>query len=140
MVGEADGMVIAVPRTYMNQSGTAVARMISKFKPSRVLILHDELNLRAGAWKYSTGGSAHGHGGLKSIMAAVGGSDFGGGDFERVGIGVGKPTANVSDFVVAAHREADRQAVEAAMEEVCCLVARQIEEGLETRLDVAAPG
>lgn len=90
------------PMTYMNDSGRSVGPALAFFKASAadLVVLHDELDLPFGDVRLKHGGGHAGHNGLRSIMAHVGGADFG-----RVRIGVGRPPpgfrGEVADFVLS---------------------------------------
>ncbi len=87
-----DGALIAlaVPLTYMNDSGLAVAALARRYgvEPEQIVIVHDELDLPVAALKVKAGGGLAGHNGLRSIKAHLH-SDA----FLRVRIGVGKPAS-----------------------------------------------
>ena len=75
------------PRTFMNDSGRAVAGAASFYKltPGEVTVLYDELDLAPGKVRVRTGGGLAGHNGLRSIHAHIGP------EFRRVRIGIGHP-------------------------------------------------
>ena len=75
------------PRTYVNESGRAVAQALrtSGAPLERTIVVYDELDLALGAVRLREGGGAGGHNGLKSIMAEAGAG------FLRVRIGIGRP-------------------------------------------------
>lgn len=81
-----DGSVVFIlvkPTTYMNQSGKAVAKLVEKFKPTHVVIIHDDLDIKIGEYKIQVGKGPKEHNGVLSIEG-VKGSD----KFLRVRIGV----------------------------------------------------
>lgn len=65
-------VLLMLPQTLMNLSGEAVgpAAKFYKLPPERVLVFSDEMALPPGSVRIRTGGSAGGHNGLKSIIAA----------------------------------------------------------------------
>lgn len=82
-------LVLAVPTTYMNDSGEAVGPLCKKYKVddlTRLIVVHDELDLEPGALRVKVGGGLAGHNGLRSISSHVKSDDY-----VRVRIGVGKP-------------------------------------------------
>ena len=65
-------LALAVPQTYMNDSGAAVAPLVRRFgieDLTRLVVVHDELDLPVGRIQVKTGGGLAGHNGLKSIKA-----------------------------------------------------------------------
>lgn len=81
-------LILALPQTFMNLSGTAVRQLQSFFKTdiSNLIVIHDDLDLPFGAIRLKTGGGNAGHKGLSSIASILGS-----GDFTRVRLGIGKP-------------------------------------------------
>ena len=76
------------PLTYMNSSGASVQSMLSYYNipPSRLIVMHDDMDLEVGRVKVKIGGSAAGHNGIKSIDAYLGTPAY-----YRVRIGIGRP-------------------------------------------------
>ena len=82
-------LALAIPLTYMNLSGEAVAPLVRRHgidDPHRLVIVHDELDLPVGRMKLKLGGGLAGNNGLKSVKAHLHTDDF-----ARVRIGIGKP-------------------------------------------------
>jgi PTH1 family peptidyl-tRNA hydrolase len=82
-------VALAVPSTYMNESGHAVGLLVRRFgieNPEALVVVHDELDLPPGALQVKSGGGLAGHNGLRSIEAHLHTTDF-----VRVRIGIGKP-------------------------------------------------
>lgn len=88
--GEIGGgaTVLALPLTYMNDSGEAVSRLASFYKApaERILVVGDEMDLPFGTLRLRASGSAGGHNGLRSIIQLLGTQGF-----PRLRIGVGRP-------------------------------------------------
>lgn len=83
-----DDAVLLQPQTYMNLSGECVQKAMAFFKvePSKLVVIHDELDLPFGDVRVKIGGGSAGHNGLKSITQHCGGPDY-----VRVRIGIGRP-------------------------------------------------
>ncbi|MGH9115717.1 MAG: aminoacyl-tRNA hydrolase [Acidimicrobiales bacterium] len=82
-------LALAVPQTYMNDSGLAVAPLARRFgiaDLADLVIVHDELDLPLGAVRVKAGGGLAGHNGLRSIKAHLHSDGF-----TRVRVGIGKP-------------------------------------------------
>ncbi|HEY9555300.1 MAG TPA: aminoacyl-tRNA hydrolase, partial [Acidimicrobiales bacterium] len=82
-------LALAIPMTYMNLSGEAVAPLVKRHgitDPHHLVVVHDELDLPVGRMKLKLGGGLAGNNGLKSIKAHLHTDDF-----ARVRIGIGKP-------------------------------------------------
>ena len=121
-------LVLAFPQTYVNLSGESVARLMRRFgiegDPSRLLVVHDELDLPATRVKVKEGGGTAGHNGLESIR-----SHIHSGAFPRVRIGIGKPPGRQmgADYVLRRIPKPERidldVAVEVAADAVECILA-----------------
>jgi PTH1 family peptidyl-tRNA hydrolase len=100
--GDGD-LRLAMPQTFMNRSGFAVASLARFYRvaPAEILVVHDELDLKPGMVKLKQGGGNAGHNGLKDIAAALGS-----GDFWRMRLGIGHPRdgalseQEVADYVL----------------------------------------
>ncbi len=96
------------PETYMNRSGDSVgeAARFYDMDADQIVVVHDDVDLELGRLKVKEGGGHGGHNGLKSLVDALGSSDF-----VRVRCGVGRPEhGSVSDHVLGKF-ERDEQPV-----------------------------
>jgi peptidyl-tRNA hydrolase, PTH1 family len=91
--------VVAVPASYMNESGGPVKALLSFFSvpAERLVVVHDELDLEAGTVRLKRGGGEGGHNGLRSISSSLGTRDY-----HRVRVGIGRPPGRMdaADFVL----------------------------------------
>jgi PTH1 family peptidyl-tRNA hydrolase len=98
--GDGPRLILAKSRTFMNETGWAVTRLLAyyKLKPPQMIVVHDELDIDVGQLRVKFGGGDNGHNGLRSIRAALGT-----GDFYRVRIGVGRPPGrqDPADFLLS---------------------------------------
>ncbi|KAI1795731.1 peptidyl-tRNA hydrolase [Ganoderma leucocontextum] len=76
------------PRALMNISGRPVVQMLRKtaINPANMIVIHDSLDHKPCALSPKFGGSANGHNGVRSIMAALGNDP----DFHRLRLGIGR--------------------------------------------------
>ncbi|MDR0415806.1 MAG: aminoacyl-tRNA hydrolase [Propionibacteriaceae bacterium] len=97
---DLDRLIVARPRTYMNESGIAVRNLIGqlKLKADHLIVVHDELDLDFGRLRVKYSGGDNGHNGLKSIRSLLRT-----GDYFRVRIGIGRPDGrmDVVDWVLS---------------------------------------
>ena len=101
-------LALAIPLTYMNLSGEAVAPLVRRHgidDPHHLVIVHDELDLEVGRIKLKLGGGLAGNNGLKSIRQHLHTDDF-----ARVRIGIGKPNDKTqgADHVLKRPGKGDR--------------------------------
>lgn len=92
-------LILAKPNTFMNVSGGPIAAALRfyKLEPSRLIVLHDELDIPFDTVRLKFGGGHGGHNGVRDTIAALGT-----GDFTRVRIGIGRPPGRqpAADFVL----------------------------------------
>ena len=111
----------------MNVSGVALSKAWRFFlsgladeetqQRARLVILHDELELELGRVKTrKPGSSLKGHNGLKSAVANNAGGS--GGQFWRIGIGIGRPASreseDISQHVLRKMTERERETIDGA--------------------------
>lgn len=91
--------LLALPQTYMNESGRAVREITrgENILVENVIVVHDDVDLPVGTIRIRRGGSAGGHHGIESILAHLGSSDF-----LRVRIGIGREGegGDITDYVL----------------------------------------
>lgn len=120
------------PQTMMNLSGTAVAAAARDLDlpPERIWAVHDELDLPLCRLRIRRDGSPAGHGGVRSIVGALGSQDF-----IRFRVGVGKPprAAAGASYVLGRFGRAESK----RLEPVIAGVASALEEALQSGLDAA---
>ena len=75
---DGDNYIIVKPQTFMNASGTAASYALRHFgiTASQLIVVHDEVDLEIGEFKYSCGRGDGGHRGLKSINSHLGTKDY----------------------------------------------------------------
>jgi len=88
------------PQTYMNLSGESVAEFAGffKIKPENIIVIHDDISLKAGRMRIRTKGSDGGHNGIKNIIYLLKSDEF-----PRIKIGVGSPENkdyDLADYVL----------------------------------------
>ena len=126
----APRVVLARPRSYMNEIGGPVKALASFYKvpPDRIIAIHDELDLPFGTLRAKLGGGDNGHNGLKSMR-----SSFGTGDFYRVRSGVGRPSGrqDVADFLLSNYSSTERKELPLQVVTAADAVESLVSEGLE---------
>jgi peptidyl-tRNA hydrolase, PTH1 family len=110
-------VALAVPLTYYNDSGLAVAALVRRHgieDPERVVVVHDELDLPVGVVRVKVGGGLAGNNGLRSIKAHLHTDAF-----CRIRIGVGKPPGRQQgiDHVLRRPGKAERTELDIAVQE-----------------------
>jgi PTH1 family peptidyl-tRNA hydrolase len=124
----------AFPTTWMNESGRSVATLVRRYEIddwSRLVVLHDELDLPPGRIKVKLGGGLAGHNGLRSITQHLHTQDY-----VRIRIGVGRPPGGPergADWVLSKVPKAARTELDIA----CQLAADAVESIAAVGVDAA---
>ena len=123
-------VVLAKPRTYMNESGRQVGPLAKFYSVSAadVIVIHDELDIEFGQIRLKQGGGEGGHNGLRSLVNALGTKNF-----HRVRIGIGRPPGrkDPAAFVLENFSAAERPQVPTICEMAADATELLIEVGLE---------
>lgn len=124
-------VVLAKPRTYMNESGRQVGPLAKFYSvmPTDIIVIHDELDIDFGRIRLKLGGGEGGHNGLRSVASSLGTKNF-----QRVRIGVGRPPGrkDPAAYVLEPFTSAERPEVPAICEQAADATELLIEVGLET--------
>jgi PTH1 family peptidyl-tRNA hydrolase len=151
-------VMLAIPETYMNESGRAVAPLVRRAAidgdatiagddsrgdaatdrarrggslpagpASRLIVVHDELDLPSGRLKIKAGGGSAGNNGLNSIDSHLHTNDY-----LRVRVGIGKPPGRQpgADYVLKRPGAAEREVLAAAVAEAADAVELIVTEGV----------
>lgn len=133
--GDGPRLILAKSRTFMNETGWAVARLLAYYKrePPQMIVVHDELDIDVGQLRVKFGGGDNGHNGLRSIRAALGT-----GDFYRVRIGVGRPPGrqDPADFLLSDIPASAREDIEVEIGRAADAVESLVAVGLDRTQNV----
>ena len=128
-------VAVAFPTTWMNESGQAVGPLVRRYGIddwSRLVIVHDELDLPSGRVKVKLGGGLAGHNGLRSITQHLHTQDY-----ARVRIGVGRPPGGAdrgADWVLSKVPSAQRVELDIAVEQAADAVELIRSDGVDTAM------
>ncbi|MDA1095836.1 MAG: aminoacyl-tRNA hydrolase [Chloroflexi bacterium] len=135
--GQIDGndVTLALPLTFMNVSGEAVAPLVRRdgSGASKILIVYDDVDLPLGRIRLRPDGSAGGHNGMRSVIASLGSDRF-----PRLRIGVGRPEAagqNTIAYVIGQFRPDEASALDAALQRAVACMELLVTEGLERAMN-----
>jgi PTH1 family peptidyl-tRNA hydrolase len=127
-------VALAVPVTYMNDSGESVRLLARRYgvSPEALVVVHDELDLPVAALRVKSGGGLAGHNGLRSIKAHLHSDAFG-----RVRIGVGKPSSKErgADHVLSRFPKRERTEVDVTIQEAADAVEMIATEGIAAAMN-----
>ena len=133
--GDLEGarVLLCKPQTFMNLSGKAVGKLSAFYRiPSRdIIVCYDDLDLPLGRIRLKPRGSAGGHHGMESIIAALGHSDF-----ARLRVGIGRPTSKEDvSHVLGRFSEEEEQPARDALTRAAEAVEVWVREGIEKAMN-----
>ena len=140
-------VLVAVPQTFMNESGRAVAPLVRRAGidqaaddgdrglpgvAGRLIVVHDELDLPSGRVKVKSGGGTAGNNGLRSIDDHLHSNQY-----LRVRVGIDKPPGRQAgaDYVLKRPGAAERAVLAAAIEEAADAVETIVTNGVEAAMN-----
>ncbi|HEU0207109.1 MAG TPA: aminoacyl-tRNA hydrolase [Pseudolysinimonas sp.] len=122
-------LILAKPNSFMNLSGGPVAALLRFYDldASRLIVLHDELDIPFDTIRLKSGGGHGGHNGIRDIAAAIGTPDF-----VRVRIGIGRPPGrqDAADFVLKPFSGAEREVLPSLLSDAADATELVITDGL----------
>jgi PTH1 family peptidyl-tRNA hydrolase len=131
---EGRRVALAIPLTYMNDSGEAVAGLARRLgvEPDGIVIVHDELDLPPAMLRLKAGGGLAGHNGLRSIKQHLHSDEF-----LRVRIGVGKPPTKErgADHVLSRVSKRERDEMDVTIEEAADAVELIATSGIDAAMN-----
>jgi len=128
-VGER--VVLALPQTYMNESGQAVKALIvgMEIPSERTLVVFDDVDLPLGEIRVRRDGGPGTHRGMASVVGLIGPA------FPRIRIGIGPVPEGmeITDFVLEAFRSREKK----LLDESLTRALEALDLVLEGRIDLA---
>jgi peptidyl-tRNA hydrolase, PTH1 family len=123
-------VVLAKPKSYMNESGGPVVSIARFFKVpvELITVVHDELDLPYGTLRLKRGGGDGGHNGLRSTTSALGSKEY-----ARVRLGIGRPPGrqDPADYVLRDFSAAERKELAFHVDRAADAVELLVTEGLD---------
>jgi PTH1 family peptidyl-tRNA hydrolase len=114
-------VVVALPLTFMNEAGQAVAPLVRYYRidPDDLLIVHDDIDLPFAKLRVSHDRGAGGNNGVRSIIRSLGSQEF-----WRLKCGVGRPPGRMDPaaFVLKRFAAKERPEIDVAVQLAADLV------------------
>ena len=125
-------VILAKPQTFMNVSGTAVRKIMRKYRVpiENVLVVYDDLDTKVGQIRIKKSGSHGGHNGIRDILDIPRVKNA----FPRVRVGIGRPeneSVQVHEHVLSRFREEERETMDAAVEKAAGAVVEILRFGVD---------
>jgi PTH1 family peptidyl-tRNA hydrolase len=127
---DAHSVIIGKSKSYMNETGGPVKALANFYsiEPTKIIALHDELDIPFAAIRTKLAGGDNGHNGLKSMT-----SSFGTPDYYRIRLGIGRPMGqqDPADFVLKAFSKVEQKGLAEFIDRGADVVESLISRGLE---------
>jgi len=126
-IGRRDCIIIK-PQTYMNDSGNSIGTLMRYYgiKPDRVVVAHDEYQIKVGEMKISIGGGDGGHNGISSVISHIGNTFI----RYRLGIGSQRPLENgLKGFVLGKFEQAELELLKEKLTEFASGIRLVVDSG-----------
>jgi len=127
-----DGIVLAKPLAYMNNSGLAFKRLAAFYKVSLpdILVVYDDADLKLGMLRFSKSGSAGGHRGLTSLIDIMETTQI-----KRLRVGIGNPReTDLSDYVLSDFDSAETPVIAGVIERASQACLEWVHNGVEAAM------
>jgi peptidyl-tRNA hydrolase, PTH1 family len=125
---EGTRAVLAVPNTFMNESGQAVAPLLRYFdgEPTELLVVHDDIDLPFAKLRLQFGRGSGGNNGARSVIRSLGTQEF-----WRLKCGVGRPPGRMdpADYVLRRFTAREQPEIDLAIEQAADVVERFVVDG-----------
>lgn len=127
-------LILAKPRTFMNNSGQAVGALAKfyKLEKENVLIVYDEVDLPFDTMRMRPEGGSGGHKGMKSIIQRLGTQEF-----PRLRIGVGRPKGQMAtpDYVLQDFSKAEMDVIPFILDKAADATLEFVRYGIESAMN-----
>lgn len=131
-IGNED-IVLVKPQTYMNDSGTAVKKLVDTKHIvifSDIIVVHDDITVDFGKMKISYESGAGNHNGVQSIINHIGHNEF-----VRVRLGIGRGEGELKDVVLSRFRPEEMSVVATMVEKASEACYAIVEDGVERAMN-----
>jgi peptidyl-tRNA hydrolase, PTH1 family len=119
---------------FMNVTGAPLKGLLRHYQltPDDLILVHDDLDLEPGRLRIKQAGGHGGHNGLKSVIEALGTSQF-----LRVKIGIGRPAPGLdsADYVLEMVTKEELEVIEPCLERAVDALEVLIHRGLEAAMN-----
>ncbi len=134
-------VTLLYPDTFMNKSGSAVAKLVPKTESAQLIVVYDEVDLAVGEVKVSFGRGDGGHNGIKSIVQSLGTKEF-----VRIRVGISPKSfwtgktkrpagAKLPNYVLGKFGSSEQKHLEAVKEQIPQIIATIITDGVEQAMN-----
>ncbi|HUF07786.1 MAG TPA: aminoacyl-tRNA hydrolase [Rhodothermales bacterium] len=127
-------VVLAKPKTFMNRSGAAVAKLKGRFgvDTQDILVVVDDIYLDIGTLRIRASGGSGGHNGLEDIIDALDSDNF---PRMRIGVGSSFRRGRQADYVLEAFSDEERPVVDDVIDTAAEAALTWVTDGVVTTMN-----
>src|SRR3989338_6916018 len=128
-------LILAFPKTFMNEAGQAVKALVHYYRleSKDILVIHDDLDLPLGKIRLKKNGGSAGHKGIQSIINQLGSNDF---TRLRLGIATGqKHKIPTEKFVLQKFSSAEQAIIAATAKKTIAVMEFTLKNGVEKAMN-----
>ena len=127
-------VVLAKPRTFMNNSGEGIEYLLARFggRPSELLVVYDEMALPTGRIRLRASGSHAGHNGIRSIISSVQTDAF---PRLRIGVGPANQGGPSVSHVLGRFSKEEESLIAQAIQDAVAAVRCMLEENIDVAMN-----
>jgi len=132
---DAGPAILLMPQTFYNRSGECVSSMLGYYKipAERLIVVHDEMDLKAGQLRIKRGGSDAGNRGVRSIIESLTTPNF---VRVRVGIGHREGAGDDINYLLKPLSDQEITEMDAVFDRAADGVMAVMREGLERAMNL----
>lgn len=127
-------IVLAKPTTYMNRSGSAVARLKGRYgvDDQDILVIVDDIYLDLGSLRIKSSGGSGGHNGLEDVIDALDSDNF---PRMRIGVGSSFRRGRQAEYVLEPFSEAERPVMDDTIDAAAEAALTFVTDGVVTAMN-----
>jgi PTH1 family peptidyl-tRNA hydrolase len=131
---DSEKVIVVKPMTFMNRSGEAIQKVLSFFDigVKDLVVIHDDLDLPFGTFRFKREGGDGGHQGVRSIIGSLGETTF-----PRLKVGIGRPPRGMdaADYVLQAFGAVERSQLDEILSESVEALSLLLREGVAAAMN-----
>lgn len=131
---QSEDVVLVKPQCFMNESGRPVAEWLRALggDSRRLVVVHDDMDIKLGRMKVVAGGGAAGHRGVESIQEALQETEF-----PRIRVGIGRPprTGEAVEYVLSTFSPEEAEVVQGALARAADAATEIVTAGVERAMN-----
>lgn len=122
-------VICLFPLTFMNLSGISIRQILDYYKidnfKDKLVVIHDDMDINLGSFKFKFNGGDAGHNGIKSIIKNIGK------DFYRIRVGISRPPKDYKNYVLEEFSNEELIKLKETLPTICKVMENTVLEGVQ---------